>query len=103
MYNNIIVIIGYSFEGSKISERVNTNAAFYGRSIHAKEILTGTVAPPPQAQRLYQMLGSLGAGPRPGLPFAPKKGRASMPPLPSQQQSPSFYQQQQSPQRQSSF
>ncbi|KAG2216219.1 hypothetical protein INT45_014191 [Circinella minor] len=98
------LFIGYSFEGSKISERVNTNAAFYGRSIHAKEILTGTVAPPPQAQRLYQMLESLGAGPRPGLPFAPKKGRASMPPVPSsqqqQQQSPSFNQQ--SPQRHSS-
>ncbi|KAI9278352.1 hypothetical protein BDA99DRAFT_428789, partial [Phascolomyces articulosus] len=87
---------GYSFEGSKISERVNTNAAFYGRNINAREILTGGVARPPQAQRLYDMLTSLGAGPRPGLPFAPKKGRMSMPP-PQQQQHPSFYNNQQHP------
>lgn len=87
---------GYSFEGSKISERVNTNAAFYGRTISAREILTGGIQAPPQAQRLYQILYSLGAGPRPGLPFAPKKGSSmarpsSQPPFqqgPPQQQPP---------------
>ncbi|KAI9492766.1 hypothetical protein BDB00DRAFT_764829 [Zychaea mexicana] len=73
------VFTGYSFEGSKISERVNTNAAFYGRSIGAREILTGGVPRPPQAQRLYDILASLGAGPRPGMPFAPKKGASTSP------------------------
>lgn len=38
--------------------------------------MTGGVQAPPQAQRLYQILYSLGAGPRPGLPFAPKKGNS---------------------------
>jgi hypothetical protein len=60
-------------EGSKISERVNTNRTFYGRPITAREILTGDVQPPAMAAPLYQILESLGAGPRPGLPFAPKK------------------------------
>jgi hypothetical protein len=60
-------------EGSKISERVNTNRTFYNRPITAREILTGDVQPPAMAAPLYQILESLGAGPRPGLPFAPKK------------------------------
>ncbi|KAI8881681.1 DUF500-domain-containing protein [Backusella circina FSU 941] len=64
---------GYSMEGSKISERVNTNRTFYGRPITAREILTGDVQPPAMATPLYQILESLGAGPRQGLPFAPKK------------------------------
>jgi hypothetical protein len=79
--------IGYSFEGSKISERVNTNAAYYGRPISAREILTGVVPPPQDAAQLYDMLNGLGAGPRPGLPFAPQKDKQQfsqqqqMPPL----------------------
>ncbi|KAG2194130.1 hypothetical protein INT47_004200 [Mucor saturninus] len=67
--------MGYSFEGSKISERVNTNAAYYGRPITARDILTGTVPPPQDAARLYDILNSLGAGPRPGLPFASQKSK----------------------------
>lgn len=70
---------GYSFEGSRISERPNTNRAYYGRSITAKEILTGYVAAPQDAAKLYQLLNNLGAGPRPGLPFAPQKTQ-NMPP-----------------------
>ncbi|CAO3631214.1 unnamed protein product [Mucor hiemalis] len=69
--------IGYSFEGSKISERVNTNAAFYGRQISAREILTGQVPPPQEAAQLYDTLNALGAGPRPGLPFASQKEKRS--------------------------
>lgn len=70
---------GYSFEGSKISERPNTNRAYYGRPISAKDILTGCVAPPQDAAKLYTLLNNLGAGPRPGLPFAPQKTQ-NMPP-----------------------
>ncbi|GAA5801228.1 hypothetical protein HPULCUR_006672 [Helicostylum pulchrum] len=67
--------IGYSFEGSKISERVNTNAAYYGRPISAREILTGVVPPSQDAARLYDLLNSMGAGPRPGLPFASQRDK----------------------------
>lgn len=85
--------IGYHFEGSKISERVNTNAAYYGRPISAREILTGMVPPPQDGAPLYDTLNAMGAGPRPGLPFASQKDKAqqfsggggggggSMPPL----------------------
>ncbi|KAI7903845.1 uncharacterized protein BX663DRAFT_505441 [Cokeromyces recurvatus] len=70
---------GYSLEGSKISERVNTNQAYYGRPISAREILTGAVPPVEDAARLYEILNSLGAGPRPGLPFAPTKSKYASP------------------------
>lgn len=53
---------GYSMEGSKISERVGTNTAFYGRPISAREILTGAVPPPAIAEPLYNKLEALGAG-----------------------------------------
>jgi hypothetical protein len=69
------LFIGYSFEGSKISERVNTNAAYYGTPISARDILTGIVPPSQDAARLYDILNSLGAGPRPGLPFASQKSK----------------------------
>lgn len=67
--------LGYSFEGSKISERVNTNQAYYGRPITAREILTGVVPPTQDAAQLYDMLTAMGAGPRSGLPFAPKNAK----------------------------
>lgn len=83
---------GYSFEGSRISERPNTNLAYYGRPISAREILTGYVPPPQDAARLYNLLLSLGAGPRPGLVFGPKKSQQPLPPhmatSPYQQQPP---------------
>ncbi|KAG0173790.1 hypothetical protein DFQ28_009409 [Apophysomyces sp. BC1034] len=63
------LFVGYSMEGSKISERVNTNAAFYGRPIGAREILTGGVRPPMIAERLYMILRSIGAGPNPGMSY----------------------------------
>ncbi|KAI8370373.1 uncharacterized protein BYT42DRAFT_548652 [Radiomyces spectabilis] len=78
---------GYSFEGSKISERVNTNAAYYGRPISAREILNGGVPPSPHAQRLYQILASLGAGPRPGQMFRAATVGSSMQKPSSQLQS----------------
>lgn len=67
--------LGYSLEGSKISERVNTNAAFYGRRVSAHDVLTGIVYPPQEAARLYDILNLLGAGPRPGLPFASQNSK----------------------------
>jgi hypothetical protein len=71
------LFIGYSLEGSKISERPNTNQAYYGRPIPARDILTGVVPPTQDAARLYDLLNAMGAGPRPGLPFAPKSSTLS--------------------------
>lgn len=83
--------IGYSLEGARISDRPNTNMAYYRQPITAKEILTGHVQPPQDAVQLYDILNSLGAGPRPGLPFAPKKSQNSLsthfiPTAPNQQE-----------------
>ncbi|GAN10071.1 DUF500 and sh3 domain protein [Mucor ambiguus] len=81
--------LGYSFEGSKISERVNTNQAYYGRPITAREILTGVVPPTQDAARLYDMLTAMGAGPRPGLPFASKNAKGqTLPPTANSMSSP---------------
>ncbi|KAL9544474.1 hypothetical protein MBANPS3_007603 [Mucor bainieri] len=81
--------LGYSFEGSKISERVNTNQAYYGRPITAREILTGVVPPTQDAAQLYDMLTAMGAGPRPGLPFAPKNAKGQpLPPTTASMSSP---------------
>jgi hypothetical protein len=93
------LFFGYSLEGSKISERINTNQAYYGRPISARDILTGGVPPTQDAARLYDLLNAMGAGPRPGLPFAPTKSLSPTqsfvsPPLQQQQQ------QQQQPQAQ---
>ncbi|KAI9353184.1 hypothetical protein BD770DRAFT_141571 [Pilaira anomala] len=66
---------GFSFNGSKISERRNANADYYGNYFSANDILTGVVRPPHEAARLYNLLNSMGAGPRPGLPFASKKDK----------------------------
>ncbi|KAI8328674.1 hypothetical protein BD560DRAFT_69329 [Blakeslea trispora] len=76
--------LGYQLEGSKISERINTNQAYYGRPISANEILTGAVPPPEDAAPIYNKLIALGAGPRPGANFGPKKSlRRPGPPLAS--------------------
>ncbi|KAJ3076175.1 SH3 domain-containing YSC84-like protein 1, partial [Rhizoclosmatium hyalinum] len=45
-----------SLEGSVIIERKETNAAFYRRQVSAKEILSGSVPPPPAAEQLYRAL-----------------------------------------------
>ncbi|OBZ87589.1 SH3 domain-containing YSC84-like protein 1 [Choanephora cucurbitarum] len=75
--------LGYQLEGSKISERVNTNQAYYGRPISANEILTGAVSPPQDAAPIYNKLLALGAGPRPGAAFGPRKSIRPVPPRPT--------------------
>ncbi|KAJ3028391.1 UNVERIFIED_CONTAM: hypothetical protein HDU68_001785 [Siphonaria sp. JEL0065] len=50
------LFIGISLEGSVILERKETNAAFYRRKVTAKEILSGSVPPPPAAEDLYRAL-----------------------------------------------
>ncbi|KAI9349130.1 hypothetical protein BDR26DRAFT_833741 [Obelidium mucronatum] len=50
------LFIGISLEGSVILERKETNAAFYRRKVSAKEILGGSVPPPPAAEDLYRAL-----------------------------------------------
>ncbi|KAI8074652.1 hypothetical protein BC940DRAFT_288763 [Gongronella butleri] len=77
--------IGYSFEGSRVAEREQANAAFYGRPLTASDILNGAVAPPMAAKELYDTLYALGAaGPQPGIQFGPVKSNpyGSVPPSP---------------------
>jgi hypothetical protein len=50
------LFVGVSIEGTIILERKETNAAFYHRKVSAKEILSGTVPPPPAAEALYRAL-----------------------------------------------
>ncbi|KAK9762154.1 hypothetical protein K7432_012388 [Basidiobolus ranarum] len=47
---------GVSIEGSVIVERKDANAKFYGRKITAREILSGTVPAPPDADMLLRAL-----------------------------------------------
>ncbi|KAJ3013487.1 hypothetical protein HKX48_005733 [Thoreauomyces humboldtii] len=47
---------GVSIEGSVIVERKDTNATFYHRKVGAKEILSGSIPPPPAAEDLYRAL-----------------------------------------------
>ena len=47
---------GISLEGTVIATRNDANAAYYGRPVTAREILSGKVAPPPGAKRLLQVL-----------------------------------------------
>ncbi|KAK3295160.1 uncharacterized protein B0H64DRAFT_394420 [Chaetomium fimeti] len=49
---------GVSLEGSAIIERKDANAKLYGRPISAKELLSGTERPPPQAAPLLSILNS---------------------------------------------
>lgn len=49
---------GISLEGSVIMQRDDANAKFYGQKVSAKDILTGRVAAPPQANALYRALES---------------------------------------------
>ncbi|OZJ03272.1 hypothetical protein BZG36_04904 [Bifiguratus adelaidae] len=53
--------LGYSFEGTRISERHTTNNNFYGTTASARDILSGQIAKPWQAQPLYDALARLGA------------------------------------------
>lgn len=45
-------------EGSVIVTRSDANTKLYGRSVTAKELLNGTVPPPPEADALYRALGA---------------------------------------------
>lgn len=50
--------LGVSLEGSVIITRSDANTKMYGRSVTAKELLNGTVPPPPEADALYRALGA---------------------------------------------
>lgn len=47
---------GVSLEGSVILERFDANAKMYGRKVSVRELLNGTIPPPPQADPLYLAL-----------------------------------------------
>jgi lipid-binding SYLF domain-containing protein len=47
---------GVSLEGTVIGTRDEANAEFYGKPVTAKEILSGSVAPPAGAQKLLKFL-----------------------------------------------
>ncbi|EOO03717.1 putative sh3 domain-containing protein [Phaeoacremonium minimum UCRPA7] len=49
---------GVSLEGSAIVERKDANAKLYGRQVSARELLTGSERPPPQAGPLMSILNS---------------------------------------------
>lgn len=49
---------GVSLEGSGIVERKDANAKMYGRAISARELLSGSERPPPQAGPLLNILNS---------------------------------------------
>lgn len=47
---------GISLEGSVIIERFDANAKMYGRKVATRDLLNGTIPPPPQADPLYRAL-----------------------------------------------
>ncbi|KAI8068408.1 hypothetical protein BC940DRAFT_299004 [Gongronella butleri] len=47
---------GVSLEGSVIMERFDANAKMYGYKVKARDLLNGSVAPPPEAGALYEAL-----------------------------------------------
>jgi hypothetical protein len=47
---------GLSFEGSLILERFDANTKLYGRRVKTRELLNGTIPPPPAAETLYRVL-----------------------------------------------
>ncbi|KAI8328511.1 hypothetical protein BC941DRAFT_444823 [Chlamydoabsidia padenii] len=49
---------GVSLEGSVIVTRGDANEKLYGRRVTAKELLNGSVAPPPEADALYRALNA---------------------------------------------
>ncbi|KAJ6007574.1 SH3 domain-containing protein [Penicillium herquei] len=49
---------GLTLEGGMIVERSSANKKLYGRKLKAKELLTGEVPPPPEAEPLMQILNS---------------------------------------------
>ncbi|KAJ3190397.1 hypothetical protein HDU85_000693 [Gaertneriomyces sp. JEL0708] len=53
---------GVSLEGSVIVERKDANATFYQKRVTAKELLSGSVPPPPAAEELYRALNRRSGG-----------------------------------------
>ncbi|CAM9372636.1 unnamed protein product [Ectocarpus sp. 12 AP-2014] len=51
---------GLSLEGGVIVSRPDVNRKFYGRQVPVRELLSGSVAPPPAARPLYEALDSRG-------------------------------------------
>ncbi|KAI5778375.1 hypothetical protein EDC01DRAFT_341993 [Geopyxis carbonaria] len=49
---------GVSLEGSIIMERKDANAKFYGGPVTARQLLSGTIKPPPDADVLIRILSS---------------------------------------------
>lgn len=49
---------GRSYEGGMIGERPEVNKKMYGVTLTAKELLSGKIAPPPDAESLMQLLNS---------------------------------------------
>ncbi|KAI8983789.1 hypothetical protein BDB01DRAFT_790109 [Pilobolus umbonatus] len=47
---------GVSLEGSVILERFDANKKMYGGKVKSKDLLNGSITPPPQAEALYQAL-----------------------------------------------
>eukprot|EP00904_Undaria_pinnatifida_P014010 jgi/Undpi1/973/HiC_scaffold_10.g04437.m1 len=52
---------GLSLEGGVIVARPDVNRKFYGREVSARELLSGSVAPPPAARPLYEALEHRGS------------------------------------------
>lgn len=63
------VYVGVTLEGTVIVTRRDANVAMYGKKYKARDILSGEVAPPAEAEPLYRMLNNkfsaLGAGRQP--------------------------------------
>lgn len=53
---------GVSIEGSIVVERKEANEKFYHRKVNAKELLSGQISPPPQADVLYRALNLVTKG-----------------------------------------
>ncbi|KAJ5492852.1 SH3 domain-containing protein [Penicillium diatomitis] len=49
---------GLTFEGGIITERSSTNKTLYKRKVKAKDLLSGEIPPPPQAEPLMRILNS---------------------------------------------
>ncbi|KAI8988364.1 hypothetical protein BDF20DRAFT_815210 [Mycotypha africana] len=49
---------GVSLEGSVVVSRGDANEKFYGQKVSAKELLTGVIPPPPEADSLYRALNA---------------------------------------------
>jgi hypothetical protein len=49
---------GVSLEGSVVVTRSDANEKFYGKRVTAKELMNGTISPPPEADALYRALNA---------------------------------------------